>query len=84
MTFDIEIRGIDGTGTPIANEYLRFDTDANPVGGTNLSTSYQTLYSSQSPVDEGQYQFWVFCWVPFGIPDKQTFTFTLKIRIVET
>lgn len=82
VTYDLEIKGVDGSGSPIANEYLCFDTDSNPAGGTNLSTAYQTLYSSQSAGEVTLY-FYLFVAVPFGVGDQEM-TFTLFIQIVKS
>lgn len=83
VTYDIQIKGVDGSGSPIANEYLRFNTINNPATGTNLTTSYITLYSDQTLGIENQHDLYIWCAVPFGV-DDQVLTFTLYIQILES
>jgi len=82
VNYNVEIRAVDGTGSPVANGYLRFDIDSDPIGGTNLTTTYQTVLTNQ-PLGIGMtHNIYIFCAVPFEVGD-QTMTFTLYIRIVE-
>lgn len=83
VTYNIQIKGTDGSGSPIANEYLRFNTVNNPITGTNLTTSYITLYSDQTLGIENQHDLYVWCAVPFGVDDG-VLTFTLYTQILES
>jgi hypothetical protein len=80
--YDIIIRGDDGVGNPVTNEYLRFDTDGNPTGGTNLTTSWQVIYNDQS-ADTRQHLFYLFVSSPFSVTEQE-YTFTLYIRLLKT
>lgn len=83
--FNLEIRGTDGSGNPVTNEYLSFDTDSNPSGSTNLTTSYQTIYSSQTAGSDLQLTFWLFVAYPaLSGGEGNTYTFTLYVRIIKT
>jgi hypothetical protein len=79
--YDIEIRGTDGTGNPVTNEYLRFDTDSDPIGGTNLTSSWQVIYNDQS-AGITQHLFYLFVSSPFGATE-QSYTFTLYVRLLK-
>jgi len=80
--FDIEIRGVDGSGNPVSNGYIRFDIDSNPAGGTNLTTSYQVLFNDQTAGQDLELTFWLFFAYPrLGGNEGTTFTMTLYIRI---
>lgn len=83
ISYDIQVRAIDGSGTPVANNWLFFDSDSSVVGALQLTTSYQTLYSSVSPGDGTISSIYLWLDVPFGIND-QTLTMTLEVRIVKS
>ncbi len=80
--FDIQIRGIDVTGTPVGSNWMWFDTDSSPAGYTQLTSSYQTLYSNQA-FSTTALQFWMWGNIP---PPEQTagYSFTLEVRIIKT
>ena len=78
--FDIQIRGTDTTGTPIASNYVWYDSDNNPAGYTQLTTSWTTLYSNQD-LSTTALQFWL--WSNIAPPlAVQTLDFTLEVRII--
>ena len=78
--FDIQIRGTDTTGTPIASNYVWYDSDNNPAGYTQLTTSWTTLYSNQD-LSTTALQFWL--WSNIAPPlVVQTLDFTLEVRII--
>lgn len=82
VNYDIQIKGVDGSGTPIANEYLRFDIDSDPSGGTNLTTTYQTIFTNQPIGIEQTHNIYIFCATPFD-EENQQMTFTLWVQILE-
>ncbi len=79
IDYDIQIRGTDTLGTPVASGLIFFDTDDNPAGYTVLTTTYQTLYNDQLAATT-DLQFWLWANIPSGeLP--RTDTFTLFVRI---
>ena len=83
VTYDVQVKGEDGVNNPVTNEYLRFDTDSDPAGGTNVTTAYQTVWTGQTAGDQVQLTFYLFLAVPFGVDDGSDSTFIIRFRIIE-
>ena len=81
VTYTLQIRAVDGTGNPVTNNYLFFDNDSIVTGALQLTSSWQNIWTGQSPEEATKY-FWVWLDVPFGVPDG-TLTCTFYIRIIE-
>lgn len=77
--FDIQIMGIDTSGTPVASGYIYFDTDSNPIGYTQLTTSWQTLYSNQAYTTT-DLEFWMWGNIPSQL--ETTYKFNVSVRIL--
>jgi len=80
ISYDVEVRGTDGAFSPIANNLVRFNTVNNSATGTNLTTSYQTLFNDQSA---GETQLSFYIWVTGGLGGIGPYTFTLYVRITK-
>ena len=79
--FDIQIKGTDGTGSPVTNNWMWWDTDSNPTGSTQLTTSYIDVYLDELP-GERILNVYIFLKVPFATAE-QALTMTLTIQIVK-
>lgn len=81
LAYTIQIMGTDGSGSPVTNDWMYFDTDSDPVGATQLSTTYQDVYTNLSPGDGSVSNVYIFLAVPFEI-DDQLLGMTLFVRII--
>jgi hypothetical protein len=81
-TFTVQIRGTDTSGTPVNDGWIYFDTDSDPAGYTQLTTSWQNLYTSQDP-SVTSLNVWLWVNVPTGqlAGDR---TFDLEVQIFPT
>ena len=82
VSYKIQIRGIDGVGNPVSNNYLFYDNDSSVAGALQLTTSWTDLFTVRSGNIEEILNFWLWLDVPFGVNDV-TLTVTVDIRIVE-
>lgn len=80
--YKIQIRGTDGVGNPVTNNYLFYDNDSVVTGALQLTTSWTDLFTVRSGDIEETLNFWMWLDVPFGVADI-TLTATVYIRIVE-
>jgi hypothetical protein len=62
-TYDVQIKGADVTGTPVASNWIFFNTVDDSGTSTQLTTSYQNLYVSQSA---GNNTHTVYLWINLG------------------
>lgn len=80
--YDVSIKGIDGTGSPVTNGYIRWDINSNPVAGVNLTTYYLVMFNGQSAGTDVQHQIWLFVAFPtLSGNEKNTYTFTLYVKV---
>ena len=82
VDYKVQIRGTDGVGNPVTNNYLFYDNDSNVAGALQLTTSWTDLFTVRSGNIEEILNFWLWLDVPFGVDDV-TLTCTVYIRIVE-
>ena len=83
LDYKIQIRGTDGVGNPVTNNYLFYDNDSVVTGALQLTTSWTDLYTARSSAQETVY-FWMWLDVPFGVDDDDDLTVTVHVRIIES
>ncbi len=82
--FDLQIKGVDGTGSPVSSGYLYWNTVDNTGTATVLTTSWVNFLTSQSA---GNTTYSVYLWVNYGweVDDPElndiSPTYTLNITI---
>lgn len=88
-TYDIQVKSVDGTGTPIANGWIYFNTVDDNVSSTVLTTSYQNFLIDETGVNTTHT---IYLWVntAWSVGDASissteatpSYTFTLDIQIL--
>jgi len=73
VTYNVQIKATDGTGTPIALGWVYFNSVDDTGSSTVLTTSDQNLYTSQTPGSTSHYIYlWINCGWTGGSPITNT------------
>ncbi len=79
--FDLELKCTEGNGSVCEGNWLFWDVDADPSGYTQLTTSYQVAYVSQT-YSVTNLNIWLWVVVPNGeLPEPYSWTLDVRISI---
>ncbi|KKN93618.1 hypothetical protein LCGC14_0194500 [marine sediment metagenome] len=81
VSYTIQIRGVDGTRSPVTSNWLFFDIDSDPAGAIQLTTSYQNVYIGNPAADITVSSIYIFLDIPDG-EDDGAVTATIWVQII--